>query len=137
MTKSVAASVVCLLPLLAACPPDSSPCVKLGSDVLVEVTKDSASDNVGDCKVPEAFRLSALGCNVAVNASADQCDVKYDLICLSNVRITMEVKQLQDDGIEGTLRKVDLDSEGEVEQCALDLNVIVKNTPVPTRPAAE
>ena len=104
--------------------------------MLVEVTKDSASDNVGECKVPGAFRLSALGCNVAVNASADLCDVKYDLICLSNVRISLEVKQLQDDGIEGTLHKVDSNNDNE-EQCVLDLDVLVKNTPAPTRPDAD
>ena len=132
MTKSVAASVVCLLPLLAACPEDSSPCVRLGNDVLVEVAKDSQPDNTGACKVPDAFRLTALGCNVAVSPSADLCDVEYDLICLSDVRITLEVKQRQDDLIDGTLHKVDLDSDG-LEQCVLDLDVVVKNTPAPQR----
>lgn len=76
--------------------------------------------------------MSALGCNVAVSPSADLCDVEYDLICLSNVRITIEVKQLQDDGIEGTLHKVDLNMDNE-EQCVLDLDVVVKNTPAPQR----
>jgi hypothetical protein len=98
--------------------------------VLVEVPEDSESDNVGACKVPSAFRLSALGCNVAVSASPDSCDVEYDLICLSNVRITLEVKQRQDDLIEGTLHKVDLDSDNN-EECVLDLDVVVKNTPAP------
>jgi hypothetical protein len=134
MTKSIAASALCLLPLLAACPPDSSPCVRLGNDVLIEVTKDSEPDNVGDCRVPAAFRLSALGCNVAVSASPDLCDIKYDLICLGNARITLQVKQLQDDGIVGELHKVDLDSDN-VEECVLDLDVLVKNTPAPSRPA--
>jgi hypothetical protein len=132
MTKSVAAGVVCLLPLLAACPADSSACVRLGNDLLVEVPEDSESDNVGACKVPDAFRLSALGCNVAVSSSPDLCDVEYDLICLSNVRITLEVKQRQDDLIEGTLHKVDLDSDNN-EECVLDLDVVVKNTPAPQR----
>ena len=104
--------------------------------MLVEVTKESAPDNVGECKVPEAFRLSALGCNVAVKASADLCDVTYDLICLSNIRITLDAKQLQDDGIEGTLHKVDSNTDNE-EQCVLDLNVLVKNTPAPTRPSTD
>lgn len=135
MTKSVAASALCLLPLLAACPPDSSPCIRLGEDVLVEITEESQADNVGACALPPAFRLSSLGCNVAVNASADLCDVKYDLICLGDVRITMQVKQLQDDGIEGTLRKVDLNSNGE-ERCALNLDVIVRQAP-PARTTSE
>jgi hypothetical protein len=96
--------------------------------VLVEVTKASEPDNVGDCKVPAAFRLSSLGCNVALSPSADQCDVEYDLICLGDVRITLEVKQLQDDGIEGTLHKVDLDKSGN-ERCVLDLDITVKQAP--------
>jgi hypothetical protein len=100
--------------------------------LLVEVPEDSESDNVGACKVPDAFRLSALGCNVAVSSSPDLCDVEYDLICLSNVRITLEVKQRQDDLIEGTLHKVDLDSDNN-EECVLDLDVVVKNTPAPQR----
>lgn len=98
--------------------------------MLVEVSEDSEPDNVGACKVPNAFRLSALGCNVAVSASPDLCDVEYDLICLSNVRITLEVKQRQDDAIEGKLHKVDLDSDNN-EECVLDLDVVVKNTPAP------
>jgi hypothetical protein len=96
--------------------------------VLVEVTKESEPDNDGNCKVPAAFRLSSLGCNVAVSPSADLCDVEYDLICISDVRITLNVKQFQDDGIEGVLHKVDSDKNGNV-QCVLDLDVIVKQAP--------
>lgn len=133
MSKSAAASAFCLLPLLAACPPDSSPCTRLGSDVLVEVTEESAKDNVGDCKVPNAFRLSALGCSIAVTPSADLCDMKYDLICLGNVRITLEAKQVQDDRIEGTLHKVDRDKNDQFEQCSLELDVLVRNAPAARR----
>ena len=104
--------------------------------MLVEVTEDSEPDNVGDCKVPAAFRLGALGCNTAISPSADLCDVEYDLICLGDVRITIQVKQLQDDGIEGTLRKVDSDTTG-VEQCSLDLEVRIQNTPAVQRAAAD
>jgi hypothetical protein len=104
--------------------------------VLVEITKDSEPDNVGGCKVPAAFRLGALGCNTAVKPSADLCDVEYDLMCLGDTRIKIQVKQLQDDGITGTLNKVDLDRDG-VEQCRLDLDVTVKNAPAPMREDAD
>lgn len=100
--------------------------------MLVEVTAESAPDNVGDCKLPAAFRLDALGCNTAASPSADLCDVAYDLICLGDVRIVIEAKQLQD-GIEGTLSKVDLSMDGE-EQCSLELDVTLRNTPAPQRP---
>lgn len=98
--------------------------------MLVEVAKDSEPDNDGACKLPKAFRLSALGCNVAVSATPDLCDAEYDLICLSNVRITLAVKQRQDDSIEGQLHKVDLDTDNN-EECVLDLDVVIKNTPAP------
>ena len=124
MTKSVAASVVCLLPLLAACPPDSSRCGDLGTDLLVEVDKDSEALNVGDCKVPSAFRLGALGCNGATTYSADKCVISFDLMCIGNTDITMDVTQTADDGVVGTLHK-------ESNGCSLDLDITIKNTPAP------
>jgi hypothetical protein len=80
--------------------------------------------------------LAALGCSTAVTPSADLCDVKYELLCRAgDVTIELDVKQLQDDGIEGTLHKVDLDKDGTVTRCSLDLDIIVKNTPAPTTTA--
>jgi hypothetical protein len=131
MTKSAAASVVCLLPLVAACPEVTSPCVDLGMNVLVEVSKDSAAENVGDCAVPPAFRLAALGCNVGTTYSADKCVVEFDLMCIGGVNINLDVTQTRDDGVVGTLHKVDTTND-----CTLDLEITIKNTPAPT-PEAE
>ena len=124
MTKSVAASVVCLLPLLAACPPDSSRCGDLGTDLLIEVDKDSEALNVGDCKVPPAFRIAALGCNGATTYSADKCVINFDLMCIGNTDITIDATQTADDGVVGTLHK-------ESNGCSLDLDITIKNTPAP------
>ena len=126
MSKCVAASVV-LLPLLAACGETTSTCHRLGSDVLLEVREASTADNVGDCKVPPAFRLAALGCNVNESYSADLCDISYELLCVGDASIEIKVKQETDDGIVGTLHKVD-----NRKNCTLDLQVSVKNTPAPT-----
>jgi hypothetical protein len=74
--------------------------------------------------------------------------VKYELLCRGDVTIELEVKQLQDDGIEGKLHKVDMDSPGStwngddeedaepVLRCSLDLYIVVKNTPAP-KPAVD
>jgi hypothetical protein len=126
MTKSLAACVVCVLPLLAACGEENSTCVELGSDVLVEVTADSAKDNVGDCRVPPAFRLGVLGCNISVKYSSDICVAQYQLLCIKDVQIDMNVTQTTGDGIVGTLHKTD-----GINGCGLDLEIVVKNTPAP------
>ena len=131
MSKCVAASVV-LLPLLAACPNDQSACHRLGSDVLVEVRATSKADNAGDCKVPEAFRLAALGCNINESYSADLCVVTYNLLCVGDQSVDIQVKQETDDGIVGTLHKVD-----NRKGCTLDLEVDLKNTPAPTLDAGK
>jgi hypothetical protein len=131
MTKSVAASVVWLLPLLAACASEStSRCAVLSQDVLVEVSKDSQPDNVGKCSVPNAFRLGALGCGNGTTYSADRCVVKYDLDCVGGVSIEMTIKQADDGSIKGTLSKFD-----QNRQCQLDLDIEVKNTPAVEPPA--
>lgn len=131
MSKCVVASVV-LLPLLAACPEDLSTCHRLGNDVLIEVRADSKADNDGDCKVPEAFRLAALGCNISESYSADLCVVTYNLLCVGDQTIDIAVKQETDDGIVGTLHKVD-----DRKECTLDLDVELKNTPAPTLDAGK
>jgi hypothetical protein len=126
MSKCVAASVV-LLPLLAACGETTSTCRRLGSDVLMEVRESSRADNVGDCQVPPAFRLAALGCNTNESYSADLCDISYDLLCVGDASMEIEVKQETEDGIIGTLHKVD-----NRKGCSLDLEITVKTTPAPT-----
>jgi hypothetical protein len=98
--------------------------VDLGSDLLIEVDKDSAAMNVGDCKVPAAFRLAALGCNGATTYSADKCVINFDLMCIGNTDITIDATQTADDGVVGTLHK-------ESNGCSLDLDITIKNTPAP------
>lgn len=93
----------------------------------MEVRESSKADNVGDCKVPEAFRLAALGCNTSDSYSADLCDISYTLLCVGDATIDIQVKQETDDGIVGTLHKVD-----NRKNCTLDLQVSVKTTPAPT-----
>ena len=131
MSKCVAASVV-LLPLLAACPADQSPCHRLGSDVLVQVRPASKAANVGECKVPDAFRMAALGCNINESYSADLCVISYELLCVGDQSIDIEVKQETDDGIVGALHKVD-----NRDDCSIELEVEIKNTPAPTLDAGK
>lgn len=99
--------------------------------MVVEVEEASQAQNGGDCKVPNAFLLGALGCNIATTYSADACVVEYDLNCVRGTHVDIDVRQVLDDSIVGTLHKYDPSSD-----CTLDLDITMRPGPTST-PTAE